>query len=221
MPHAVVKCFCVCQSFPFPHEDFHHLLCTSWWVASSVSKSTQIENEQHPSQPQTWNGSAVREQTTFLGRAGRTDPCNDTSLPPNSLCLSEWYMSERVNRHLRNWQASLHCNFVDYCEQLVCIKHLVAHTVQYCPGCPYSPALGGCFSLEFITAAQRGPESSSANEERWERWKPWEHRAVGHRLQKLHGNFKGFLFLMLRSLYLSRIQHRAWVQFWKQVCLTP
>lgn len=107
MPHAAVKCFCVCQSFPFPLEDFHHLLCTSWWVASSVSKSTQIENEQHPSQPQTWNRSAVGERTTLWGRAGRTDPCDDTSLPPDSFCLSEWFMSEKVNRHPRNWMTSL------------------------------------------------------------------------------------------------------------------
>lgn len=130
MPHAAVKCFCVCQSFPFHHEDFHHLLCTSWWVASSVSKSTQIENEQHPSQPQTWNRSAVGERTTLWGRAGRSLWWHISYLQIPSVFLNGSRAKELIDILETEWQASLHCNFVDYCERLVCIKHLAAHTVQ-------------------------------------------------------------------------------------------
>ena len=46
------------------------------------------------------------------------------------------------------------------CEQCICIEHLAAHPVRCrgaLPGCPCSPPLSGCFSVEFITAAQRGP----------------------------------------------------------------
>lgn len=101
IPHVAVECFCVCHSFPFPCEDFHCLLCTSWWVAFSTSKSTQIENEQQPSQPQTRSRSTVGEQTTIWDIAGITDPCNDTTLPSNCLCLSgllhEWGKSWRIS----------------------------------------------------------------------------------------------------------------------------
>lgn len=213
MPHAAVKCFCVCQSFPFHHEDFHHLLCTSWWVASSVSKSTQIENEQHPSQPQTWNRSAVGERTTLWGRAGRSLWWHISYLQIPSVFLNGSWAKELIDI-LENWVTSL--TALQLCRLLraACLHKASCGTYStVMPWLSIQSCSRGCFSLEFITAAQRGPESSSANEERWERWKPWEHRAVGHRLQKLHGNFKGFLFLMLRSLYLLSIQHRAWVQF--------
>lgn len=74
--------------FSVPLWRLPHLLRTSWCVASSASKSTQIENEQHPLWPQTWSRSAVGEQTILQDRAGRTDPCDNTSLPSNSLHLS-------------------------------------------------------------------------------------------------------------------------------------
>lgn len=106
MPHAAVKCFCVCQSFPFHHEDFHHLLCTSWWVASSVSKSTQIENEQHPTQPQTWNRSAVGERTTLWGRAGRSLWWHISYLQIPSVFLNGSWAKELIDI-LENWVTSL------------------------------------------------------------------------------------------------------------------
>ena len=47
-------------------------------------------------------------------------------------------------------------------------------------------------TFEFITAAWLCPKSSAANEEKWGDENVQQGAALGQRLQKLDGNFKGF-----------------------------
>lgn len=136
-----------------------------------LPKSTQIENEQHPLLLQTGSTSAVGERAIFWDRDGITDPCDDTS---SNQCL---YVSELLSQKVIDktyFPAFALLQLCQWCYGSLSIKHLAAHIYIYIsiymvqqPCCPCSPTRCGCFSLEFITAAQWGPESSSANEERW------------------------------------------------------
>lgn len=131
-----------------------------------------------------------------------------------------WRMLKQSKCILENeWRSLLHCcNFVDYGERCVCIKRLAA---QWCPGRPSVQSFLSLdaftwASLQLLSQALRAPLQMRRD---GERWKPWERWAVGHRLQKLHGNFKGFLFLTPGSLWSIQRWAREWflkVGLWKR-----
>lgn len=108
---------------------------------------------------------------------------------------------------------------------VVCIKRPAA---QWCPG---RLSMQSFLSLDAFTWASllllsqalRAPLQMRRD---GERWKPWERWAVGHRLQKLHGNFKGFLFLTPRlameySAMSSRVVFKGGFVKEKKTTKTP
>lgn len=51
------------------------------------------------------------------------------------------------------------------------------------------------FPQSSLQLRSKDPRAAQQMRRDGERWKPWERQAVGRRLQKLHGNFKGFFIL--------------------------
>lgn len=75
---------------------------------------------------------------------------------------------ERLSGRLRK-RVTVLGTLLQLCRSLgaACLRN-AAHAVRYYPCLAvHAVLLSDIFSLEFITAAQQGPESSSANEKRW------------------------------------------------------